>query len=247
MEQKKTFEITSAGLHMLAMALMLCDHIWATLPAPGWFTSVGRVAYPIFAFLLAEGYFHTHNLRRYLGRLLVWALISELPFNLMYGGSAIYPFHQNVLWTFLLSLLLLALLDRIRSRFALPLAVPLCLGAAGLGFLLGYAAMVDYYGVGVLMVLTFYLFHGRTWRDFLGQLVCLFILNVQLLGGLYYGISIFGFQIELAQQGLALLALLPIWLYRGRQGLHSRGFQLFCYAFYPAHMLLLCLAAYLVA
>ena len=77
--------------------------------------------------------------------------------------------------------------------------------------------------------------------------MCLYILNVRLLGGLYYGISLFGFQLELVQQGLALLALLPIWLYRGRQGLHSRGFQLFCYAFYPAHMLLLCLAAYLVA
>mgnify|MGYP000794559919 CR=1 FL=1 len=45
-----------------------------------------------------------------------------------------------------------------------------------------------------------------------------------------------------AQQGFALLALVPIWLYRGRQGCHSKPFQYACYAFYPVHMLLLVLA-----
>ena len=46
-------------------------------------------------------------------------------------------------------------------------------------------------------------------------------------------------EFELCQQGLALLALIPIWLYRGRQGYHSKPFQYICYAFYPVHMLLL--------
>lgn len=60
-----------------------------------------------------------------------------------------------------------------------------------------------------------------------------------MLGGYYYAIPIGGYELQLVQQGLALLALIPIWLYDGRQGYHSRGFRWFCYAFYPLHMLLL--------
>ena len=70
---------------------MLCDHLWATvLSQYAWLTWVGRLAYPIFAFLLVEGYIHTCNLKKYLGRLLFWAIVSEIPFNLMYGGGLVY-------------------------------------------------------------------------------------------------------------------------------------------------------------
>lgn len=110
MDKQRNSGITAGGLHILAMALMLCDHMWAALfPAAEWLTCLGRLAFPIFSFLLAEGFFHTHNLRRYLLRLLLGAVLSEIPFNLMYSGSVFYPFHQNVLWTFLLSLLLMPL------------------------------------------------------------------------------------------------------------------------------------------
>ena len=52
------------------MLLMLCDHFWATILFQyDWLTWVGRLAYPIFAFMLVEGYFHTHNLKKYMGRL----------------------------------------------------------------------------------------------------------------------------------------------------------------------------------
>ena len=64
---------------------------------------------------------------------------------------------------------------------------------------------------------------------------------MEVLGGQLYPVSIFGVELELCQQGLALLALVPIWLYRGRQGYHSRPFQYACYAFYPVHMLVLAL------
>lgn len=60
-------------------------------------------------------------------------------------------------------------------------------------------------------------------------------------GGLLYPVHIFGMEFEICQQGLALLALIPIWLYRGRQGYHSKPFQYACYAFYPVHMLILVL------
>ena len=109
------------------------------------------------------------------------------------------------------------------------------------GAVLGTLGMVDYYGAGVLTVFIFYFFHGRKWWCLLGQLAALYWVNVELLGGLMYPIQLFGMDFELCQQGLALLALVPIWLYRGRQGYHSKPFQYACYAFYPVHMLLLVL------
>lgn len=234
--------VSAAMLHVLAMALMLCDHMWATLfPAAEWLTCVGRIAFPIFAFMLVEGFFHTHDLRRYCLRLLGWAVVSEIPFNLMYAGSAVYPYHQNVLWTLLLSLLLITLLDRVRDRLRPALAAVVSAALIVLGYLAGYALMADYYGAGVLMVVAFYYFSQRRWWSYLGQLACLAFLNVELLGGYSYAVSLFGHELEIPQQGLALLALIPIWLYRGRQGEHRKGFQCFCYAFYPAHMLALVL------
>ena len=240
MEQTKKPDISSAGLHILAMALMLCDHMWATVfPSAEWLTCVGRIAFPIFAFLTAEGYRHTRNARRYLLRMLVWAVLAEIPFDLMCNGVAFYPFHQNVLWTFLLSLLAMMLLDRVRERFKPVAAALLSAGVVLLGTVLGFAVMSDYFGVGVLMVLTFWFFRERNWKSRLCQLVCLYILNVELLGGYYYELQIFGHSFEVIQQGFALLALIPIWLYRGRQGHHSKAFQYICYAFYPVHMLVL--------
>ena len=109
----------------------------------------------------------------------------------------------------------------------------------GAGYLLGFLAMTDYYGAGGLTVLVFYFFRGRKWWCLAGQLAALYWLNVEVLGGLYYEISVFGTTIHLVQQGLALLALIPIWLYRGAQGCHSRSFRMLCYGFYPVHMLLL--------
>jgi hypothetical protein len=69
---------------------------------------------------------------------------------------------------------------------------------------------------------------------------------VEVLSGLYFDVTLFGMDFKLVQQGLSVLSLIPIWLYRGRQGPHSKGFQYVCYAFYPAHMLILyCLSALL--
>ena len=94
---------------------------------------------------------------------------------------------------------------------------------------------------GVLTLFIFYFFRGRKWWCFSGQLLALYWVNVELLGGLMYPIRLFGMDFELCQQGLALLSLLPIWLYRGRQGCHTKVFQYSCYAFYPIHMLILAL------
>lgn len=234
--------LSAAMLHILAMAFMLMDHLWATLlPAQEWLTCVGRIAFPIFAFMAVEGYFHTHNLKKYLLRMLIFAVISEVPFDLMYGGTWFYPVHQNVIWTLMMGLAGIHLMETVRKKKSTFVYILVSAIVVILGGLLGTLSMVDYYGIGVLTVFIFYFFRGRKWWCLLGQMLALYWVNVELLGGLMYPIRLFGMEFELCQQGLALLALLPIWLYRGRQGYHSKPFQYFCYAFYPVHMLVIVL------
>ena len=74
--QSGTFDISAAMLHIIAMTFMLMDHLWATLlPAQDWLTCVGRLAFPIFAFMAVEGYFHTHSFKKYILRLLLFAVL----------------------------------------------------------------------------------------------------------------------------------------------------------------------------
>lgn len=243
--QKQGFDISSFTLHLLAMAFMLCDHLWAVLYSGAeWLTCLGRMAYPIFAFMLAEGCFYTHDLRRYMQRIFLWACLTEIPFNIMYGGSAFYPYHQNVLWTFLESLLIIVLMEKCRVCFKKFTAAALCTAIVILGYVLGYITMTDYYGEGILTVLIFYFFRERTPKNRLIQLIGLYILNVEMLGGYSYILNISGAEIEFVQQGFALLALIPIWLYKGRQGFHSKAFRYVCYAFYPVHIIILLLLQY---
>ena len=101
----------------MAMIFMLCDHLWATIiPGNDWLTNIGRLTFPIFAFLTVEGYFHTKDLKKYVKRLLIFALISEIPFNFIMGSSWFYPLHQNVLWTFLLAIWLIHLNEKVKSK-----------------------------------------------------------------------------------------------------------------------------------
>lgn len=232
--------VSSLTLHILAMAFMLCDHIWATLVAgQDWLTCVGRLAFPIFAFLLVEGFFHTRDLRRYVLRLLLLALLSEIPFDLMYAETPFFPFHQNVIWTLLIALFCMWVIERAKGRGSLWLTALAAAGMSLAGWLAGTIAMVDYYGAGVLTVLVFYLFRGGRWWQRLGQAAGMFWINCGLLAGLMLQVQVLGVTVEFPQQGFALLALVPIWLYRGRQGYHSRWVQTACYLFYPVHILVL--------
>ena len=238
--KKNGFDLSAASLHVLAMATMVLDHMWATVvPGNTWMTLVGRLTFPIFAFLIAEGLTHTRDAKAYRRRMLVAAILSEIPFNLMCASSPIYPFHQNVLWTFLIAMYMIAMTERAKERGSGLWAVLVGIAAVILGMLLGTVAMVDYFGAGVAMVMLFYFARGRRWYHFALQAAGMYYLNVEMLKGLYYPVTLFGHEFEFYQQSLALLALIPIWLYRGRQGHHSKAFRFVCYAFYPVHMLIL--------
>lgn len=99
--------------------------------------------------------------------------------------------------------------------------------------------MVDFYHAGVLTVLVFYFFRQKKWWSYIGQFVCLWYINTELLGGLGYEIHLGAQTYFFARQGFALLALIPIWLYRGKQGYHNKLLQYTYYAFYPLHLLVL--------
>lgn len=238
--KRKRFDISSKGLHIIAMIFMLMDHMWATLfTSADWLTSVGRLAFPIFAFMIVEGYTHTKNLQKYVLRLLLFAVITEIPFNLMVGNSVIYYVHQNVLWTFLIGIGLIHINELARKKEKLWLTVLTAALTTVIGFVLGHITFVDYNAAGILTVLVFYFFRGRKWWCYLGQLIGLYYINVELLQGYFFEIELFGHSFEIIQQGLALFSLAFIWLYKGRQGKKSKAFQYFCYTFYPAHMMLL--------
>ncbi len=236
----KYLRLNAFWLHILAMLFMLSDHLWATVvPGRAWMTCVGRLAFPIFAFMIAEGVYHTKDLKKYAKRLFLFALLSEIPFNYMYDGGPIYPFHQNVLWTFLLAIGCIAFVERVKRRGVLWQTAAAGVLAVAVGWALGWLLMVDYFGYGVLTVLVFYFFRGRRWYHFALQFVCLFYLHAVLAGGMQYSVTLLGHALELPEQGLALLALIPIWLYNGEQGPYNRGIRLAWYSFYPVHMAVL--------
>lgn len=258
MTEKRVYDISSCGLHILAMALMLSDHLWATFFGNlRWMTSIGRIAFPIFAFMTVEGYFHTSNIKKYKKRLLIFALISEIPFNLLMGGRMIGPFHQNVLWTFWIGLGLIQFSEFLKKKgrtvfeklkkpeyergLNLVWTAAVYVAVCYVAYFVGNITFVDYFGAGLLTVVVFYIFHERKWYNYLFLLAAIYYINAELLAGMTFIIPFGSMQVEFAEQALAVLALIPIWLYQGRQGYHSRWFKNFCYWFYPAHMLILAL------
>ena len=227
------------SLHIMAMLFMLCDHLWGTVvPGSDWLTCIGRIAFPIFAFMIVEGYFHTSNLKKYIKRLLIFAVISEIPFNLALGSRLFYPIHQNVLWSFLISIGLIHWNEKTKEK-AIWKRVLVAISSVLIAYIVGIITFVDFYNAGILTVLVFYFFRQRKWWSYIGQFVCLYYINVEMLGGLVYEIPMFDGIFYLHRQGLALLALIPIWFYHGKQGYHSKALQRVYYWFYPVHLLIL--------
>ena len=211
---------------------MVCSHLSCTiLWGIQWLDVIGRIAFPIFAFLLAEGYTRTSNRNAYFKRLFLFALLSEIPFNLMAEGTLFFPFHQNVLFTFVISFIFMDWIENAKgTRWFATRAALGCVA----GYLLGFVTFVDYFGYGVLMVLIFYLFHNLKWHH-IPEFLSMAYINLSV-GGLVFPVTVLNHTIEIPKQGFALLALIPIWMYNEKQGRKLPKYAL--YIFYPAHMLL---------
>ena len=173
----------------------------------------GRLAFPLFCFLLVEGFVHTHNVKGYLGRLVLFGLLSEVPFDLAFFRTPFDPSAQNVYWTLALGVLAMAGLKRFEKENGLP-------GWQGLVWAGGCAALAlaantDYHAIGVLIICTLYLTRADRKRQCLaGALLFLFELT-------------------------APLAFVLVWFYNGQRGACSPLQKKAFYWFYPVHLLVL--------
>ncbi|MBR3883019.1 MAG: conjugal transfer protein TraX [Clostridia bacterium] len=237
--------INSNLLKILAIIFMLLDHLWATIiPGNQWMTNVGRLAFPIFAFLIVEGFTHTSDLNKYIKRLFIFALISEIPFNLIYTGSWIFPFHQNVMFTLLLGLLCISEIDKVKNNKEIKSRIKSILKLV-LYLLISIIGFVDYGITGVLTIIVFYIFKDFKYA-WLGQLISLIFLYIVFFKGQSIVINIFDFEYFLPLQSIGILSLIPIWLYNGKKGKKNKLIQYTFYCFYPVHMLAIYLIYYFV-
>jgi len=207
-------------LKLIAVAAMVVDHLGALVfPEALWMRVVGRFAMPVFAFLLVEGYHQTRHLGRYLSRLLVFAVVSQPFYHL------VFPHGLNVFFDLLAGALLIWATDRIRSLWLVS-AVVMAAGAAGIFLTL------DWWHLGVWMVFVFHLTRGRPGRTavVMGALLLVnsgvFALVSARTGDPSYGLINF---INLG----CILSLPLLNLYNGRRG---RDLRYLFYGFYPAHL-----------
>ena len=223
--------LDGGALKGIAAALMLTDHVGAILlPEVPVLRCVGRLAFPIFAFFIAEGYTHTRDFGRYFRRLAILAVVSEIPFNLE-NGAVFDPARQNVLWTFCLALLTLRGLEaRGRERgFGRWAGCGLVLAA---GFAAGELLRTDYGGWGVVTVALLQLCRDGKYAK-LWLLLAMAAVNGLGMGSLT--MPVFGGEMPI--QIFAVAALPVIWLYNGQAG--PKGLRRAFYVFYPAHLLVL--------
>ncbi len=104
-------------LKLIAMVSMVFDHVGdALFPEAAWMRIVGRIAMPIFAFCVAEGLSHTSDKYRYLARLGIFALVSEVPFDLFASGKVLEFSHQNIMFTFALAVAALIVYDKFAEK-----------------------------------------------------------------------------------------------------------------------------------
>ena len=130
--------ITEAGQRWLLLATVL--------------RHVGRLAFPVFAFFICEGFLHTKSVPKYMLRMAVFAILSEVPFDLACFGTPYYPEYQNVLFTYFIALVALYLMDQARK-----LTVVLQILIAGVFAYMAYLTKADYGAVGVGLICAMYL------------------------------------------------------------------------------------------
>lgn len=217
--------MTGLILKLIAVVSMLIDHTgYVLFPGQISLRIVGRLAFPIYCFLLVEGFLNTKNLKAYMFRLLGFALVSEIPFDLAFYDEVFYPDYQNVFWTLLFGLMAISLMSLIKIekpviRAVLRLAVAVPFGVVA------QLIHTDYRWIGVGIISVMYVFHDL---EAVRDLCCAVMM-----------LPIFTNQIEF----FGLISLIPVHFYNGKRG-YLKGawgymMQWAFYLFYPVHLLVL--------
>lgn len=212
--------MSSFVLRIIALVTMIIDHTGAVLfPDQVWLRCIGRIAFPLYIFLIAQGCKHTRSMEKYMLRLLVFAVVSEIPYDLAVGTpSALWNFaQQNVFWTLLFGVAALwacRFLEKkgVPAYLSWLVVLPIAFGADLLH--------TDYSSLGVLAVFATARMNNKylQWLCLAAFIVIQYYSNwIVLLSG--------------------ALALIPIILYNGQPG--PRKLKFAFYAAYPAHLLIL--------
>ena len=220
MKEKKPWQILNGtALKLIAMVSMVFDHVGDNFfPQAVWMRVIGRIALPIFAFCVAEGYCHTRDKGKYLRRMGLFALVSEIPFDLVTAGKVLEFSHQNIMLTFFWAILGLLCYEAVRKKLrkgGLALGILVLLLFAGTSLLLG----LDYSFLAVGLIFLYYLLRDKA---------------LELRNG-----AAMVFHALLRNKGIywfGLLGFLFLFLYNGEKG---RGLKWLFYLFYPGHLLLI--------
>jgi len=225
--------MTAFVLKIIALTAMLADHLWVVFPDffPFWLRGVGRLAHPIFVYLLAEGFRHSKSKEKFLLRLLAFAVISEIPYDLALGNEINFFTSTNIFYTLFLGGMAICLYERLRKRR----------GWQSMAVIAGLLPMVilatilstDYGSMGVLFIFAMYIIKPHKLRPIvLGG----FALSqyLPLVAAYFLGIEIPSNYLIMIPFTLAVVPLVA--LYNGKRGIKAKW--LF-YTFYPAHLALL--------
>ena len=224
--------INSFILKMIAIITMVIDHVGAVLfPMNMMFRYIGRISFPLFVFLLVEGSIHTSKIRKYELRMFLFALISELPFDLAFSNEIVDIHSQNVFWTLTIGLVMLDLIQNgasyVKSQKGKKLQLDWIEGqpiptiwqfvVVSVCACVAQALQTDYGAGGILLIYFIWMLH----ENVIAQAVAFVIISLLFFGS-----------VELP----GVIAFLPIFLYNGKKGPSAK--YVF-YAFYPVHLFIL--------
>ena len=214
-------------LKIIAIIFMVVDHVKYAFPSCyNEFTLYfGRIAFPLFAFCAVQSYIHTRDVKKYIKRLLIAGIISEIPFLLFYRLPTINSYGLNIMFTLVLGVLAMFAYDNIESK-PKGLLVVLALG------LLGEFSKVDYGFFGVILIFSFYIFKGSKFKTLLASGL---VISIKYL----YRILVYGqtgnLNYYIFNWICTLIPAFIVLLYNGKKG---PSLKWFFYIFYPLHLLL---------
>lgn len=214
-------------IKIIACLTMVLDHIrYVYEPSINFLTMyLGRISFPLFAFLLTEGYIHTSNLNKYFKRLAIFAIISQVPFMIFRTFIGNWKM-LNIMFTLLFGLMAIIVFDKIEKKY---ISVPLvCLIVY-----LGKIFKVDYGWYGVLLIFILYLFKNTK----LALTIC--YIGIVLLH--YYLREILNIN-HMYSILFTIFPIIIILLYNGKEG---KKLKYFYYWFYPVHLAIFSLIGYL--